>query len=226
VLDFMRQSYTISTIENLARQVVQSMMQYGLETSVQIRSSMGIVNVSSREPMPPLEEELLTRLKDAGRLKEHGARFIANYGDVSMLVKNMPEDADKRGRFRDHLAYLLEGAESRLHAIEIEHRNETGKVHMEQLMVESKSALDEIKTMQQEQKQIAMRIMDQTKMDLEEAFMSWGLTEDQEQHLMRVVDDGVEKSLNNFEVGVKIDRKMEAIVDKMQRFSDDQNQEA
>lgn len=208
VLDFMRRSFAVGNIEELGRLVVEATTNYGLENSVQIRASREIVNASSKEPMPPLEQELLHRLKDAGRLRESGARFIANFGDISLLIKNMPEDEDKRGRLRDHLAVLLEGAEVRLRVLEMEQE-------LAQVVKDSNRALLEIGDMQNTQKQAAMQIMDDVMKQLEESFFGLGLTEEQENMLLHVVQSGVDRSLENFEQGLNIDEQLHAIVGRL-----------
>ncbi len=212
VVNFMKSSFSVTCIEELAQLVVEATSNYGLESSVQLRTAAGAVNASSKEPIPPLEQELLSKLKDVGRLKECGARFIGNFGGVTQLIKNMPEDEEKRGRLRDHLALLLEGAEARLQALELQQQ-------LAQLVADSNQTLQDIETMQQQQKQASMQIMDGVMKELEESFMSYGLTEDQEALLLKVVQDGVDKSLTNFEQGMIIDEKMRNIIRSLERFS-------
>lgn len=212
VVDFMRRSFTVQSIEDLARLAVEATANYGLENSVQIRSSMGTVNASTADPMPPLEIELMSRLKDAGRLKTSGARLIANFGNVSMLIKNMPDDEDKSGRLRDHLAILLEGAEIRLKALEMVQQ-------LAELVADSNQALQEIGCQQKQQKEAAMQIMDDVMKELEASFLRYGLTEEQEQRLLGVVKTGVDKSLDNFEQGLKLDEQLRSIIDRLEQFS-------
>lgn len=211
VLEFMRRSFAVSSIEELARLVVESTRSYGLENSVQLRSPYQTINFSSSDPMPPLEKELLFRLKDTGRIKESGTRFIANFGNLSQLVKNMPEDEDLRGRLRDHLALLLEGAAARLTVLEMNQE-------LLKLAESSKKALLDIQTMQKEQKEKAMQIMDNVMHNLEGTFLSYGLSEDQEEKLFNIVQAGVNESLDNFEKGIQIDEHMQAIISRLVNF--------
>ncbi|VAW76721.1 hypothetical protein MNBD_GAMMA14-1728, partial [hydrothermal vent metagenome] len=216
VLDFMRRSFTVGSVGELARLIVEATANYGLENSVQLRVSRDLVNASTTDPMPPLEQELLLRLKDAGRLREKGANIVANFGGITQLIKNMPEDEDKRGRLRDHLAILLEGAEARLWTLKMDQE-------LAQLVEESNQALQDIQAMQKKQKQTAMQIMDDVQKDLEESFLSYGLTEDQEALLLGVVRTGVDKSLDNFEQGLKIDDQLRTIIDRLVKFSEEGN---
>lgn len=212
-VDFMRRSFLVKNIKELAELAAECTGNYGLDNSVQIRTAREIVNASSQGSVSALEEELMLRLKDAGRLRESGARFIANFGDVSMLIKNMPEDdVDKRGRLRDHLAILLEGAEARARALQMDEE-------LSHLVVDSQRALHDIQGMQKAQKEAAMKIMDDVMKNLEESFLSYGLTEDQEKILSSIVQTGVDKSLENFEQGLKLDERMQEIVQRLEEFA-------
>ncbi|MDH5182737.1 MAG: response regulator [Gammaproteobacteria bacterium] len=212
VIDFMRRSFEVENIDELASLIVEAIGNFGTENSVQIRSKFGAVNHSSRNPISPLEIELLDRLQDQSRILELGKRAIFNFGDISLLIINMPDDSDKRGRLRDHFAILLEAAESRVSSLV---KDQT----LSLLLQQSNEALEAIKTMQSVQKKEGVEIMDGVLRDLEAAFLSYGLTEEQEEILMAVVQTGVDKSLNNFEQGLMIDEKLSKLIEGLRSIS-------
>ncbi len=221
VLEFLRHSFTITNIADLAQQVVEAMSRYSLQSSVQIRSTIGLININNSGPASPLEQELLTRLSNQGRIMAHGARLILNFGDVSLLIKNMPlDDPDKCGRIRDNVAILAEGIESKLKALEVEQRNIESKNRLQQLVFDSNSALQEIEKIQQRQKEKNMQIMDTVMQQMEASFLSLGLTEEQEVNLHDIVQSGVDRSLNNFEAGIEIDRRLHKIIRNLQSMAD------
>ncbi len=221
VLEFLRHSFTITNIADLAQQVVEAMSRYSLQSSVQIRSTIGLININNSGPASPLEQELLTRLSNQGRIMAHGARLILNFGDVSLLIKNMPlDDPDKCGRIRDNVAILAEGIESKLKALEVEQRNIESKNRLQQLVFDSNSALQEIEKIQQRQKEKNMQIMDTVMQQMEASFLSLGLTEEQEVNLHDIVQSGVDRSLNNFEAGIEIDRRLQKIIQNLQSMAD------
>lgn len=221
VLEFLRHSFTITSIAELAQQVVESIARYSLQSSVQLRSTIEPISINNSGPASPLEQELLSRLQDQGRIMEHGARLILNFGGVSLLIKNMPlDDPDQCGRIRDNVALLAEGAESKLKALEMEQRNIESKNRLQQLVFDSNSALQEIEKIQQKQKEKNMQIMDTVMQQMEASFLSLGLTEEQEVDLHNIVQSGVDKSLNNFEAGIEIDRRLQQIIQNLQSMAD------
>ena len=57
-----------------------------------------------------LEAHLLDELKDVGRYYDFGKRSVMNYENVSLLVKNMPiEDERRYGAIKDNIFSLLQG---------------------------------------------------------------------------------------------------------------------
>jgi len=170
VLEFFRQSFSADNPENLGRMIVASISQYELECIVQMYSNPNAIHLGSREPIPPLEKELLERLKDGGRIIEYKQRAIFNFSNVSLLIKCMPEDQDKRGRLRDHIAILLEGAESKLTELNM-------KQNLAQLVLDSNEILQDIQHAQEKHKEASMQMMDEMLKNLEVSFLSegWGM---------------------------------------------------
>lgn len=212
VLEFLRSSYAITDIVELAYLIVDSVAKYDLKCSVQLRTFDNTIHYGTRAPLPPLEEELLKRLKDEGRIIEQGKRAIFNFGGVSVLIKNMPEDEDKRGRLRDHLAILFEGADAKLESLVLHQQ-------LNDLVRKSKDTLKIIEVEQIAHKTQSQSIMDAMLQKLEASFLNWGLNEDQETVLIQVVQDGVDESLEHFESGLSIDEKMSEIFSHLERIS-------
>ncbi len=211
VLDFMRRSFSANNTKDLAALIVESTAGFDLENSVQVRSNEKIVNHGTREPMPPLEIELLERLKNHDRIVSLGKRTIFNYGEISLLVKNMPEDDEKRGRLRDHLAILAEGAEHRLAAIE-------ASQNMVYLVEDSNKTLKDIQAVQAIQKEKGLEIMDEVLRGIEASFMTLGLTDEQEELTLEIINTGVEESIKNLENGMIIDQKFQEIISSLMSF--------
>ncbi|MBT5230204.1 MAG: response regulator [Methylococcales bacterium] len=211
VLDFMHKSFEVETVHALAKHIINSVKKYDLEVSVQIRSTTETINASSTEPMPSLEKEFLFRVKESGRLREKGEYFIANFGCITLMIKNMPLE-ERRGRLRDHLAILLDGAEARLNALEVDQ-------NLGVIINESKQSLHAFGKKQKDQKQAAVKINDDILKQLEHSFLSYGMTEEQEDMLLNIVKSGIDKSLDNFEMGVGLDDELNSIIHTLESLT-------
>jgi CheY-like chemotaxis protein len=220
VLEFLRQSFTVTDPHRLSELIIAAMEQYSLDCNVQIRSSIRLIDTGSNGPNSPLSSELLLRLHNQGRIFEHGKRLVMNFGAISILIKNMPvDDEDKRGRLRDNIAILLEGADAKLGALEIEHQDQLLRQQLQNLVDDSKAALQDIEQLQQMQKETSIKIMDKLLQDLETSFFKMGLTEEQEETLLNLTRNGIERALENRDAGAELDAQLRKITENLQRFA-------
>ena len=212
VLSFMRQCMETKSFEELAELVVSSTENYDLLNGVYIRNPWESVLRCSHEPMPPLEKELLCKLNNSCRILQRGPRLILNFDCISQFIRNMPEDEDKAGRLRDHLALILEGANSRCKALIMEREVNDALEH-------SKQALRQGYQQQSIHKERYIKIMDDIVSQIDQVFMSYGLTEEQEEALINVVQNGVNKAIDNFEKGLKLDTQLQQIINRLEIIS-------
>lgn len=213
LMDFMRRSFMIDDVDSLGDLVVESFGDFGVESTVQIRSSVGEKNYSSKGLISPLEMELLDRMKESGAIPETEERLIANFGSFSILIKNMPDDVCKNNHLRDLMGVLLEAAEAKLKSLEIERG-------LSQVTVESNAVMKKIKSAHEHQKEIVVSIMDKTTADLEASISQFGLTGVQLEAMMKIVQDGVGHSLDEFEEFLKADKELENVVARINSVSE------
>jgi DNA-binding response OmpR family regulator len=212
ILDFMRNSFSVKSHTELARLLVNAASQYGLQGTAQIRGSRELITLSRSGPSSPLEEEFITRLSQGGRIIESNQRLVCNYDNVSLLIKDMPVDQEKRGRFRDNLAIILEGAESRFKALELELR-------MSRIVESANTTLKEISQVQEEHKYDYIRIMDDITDQMHLKFSSCGLPDDVEGELFNLIQQGIDESVKNYEEGLEINRLLGKITDRLGTIS-------
>lgn len=212
VIEFLRESFKVSSIEELAQLMVDKMAKYDLASSAQIRAPWEIINAGTVNPIPPLEAELMFKLKDDARVNTFGKRLLLNYGQVTLLIKNLPDDEAKVGRLRDHLALVVEGASERYKTLAISQE-------LEAILSDSMSALDNIQYGLAEQKSQFVAIMDKVRLDVQASFLSYGLTDDQENLLVDIVNRAEDETLQTLEKGQAVDDEFATIVNRLKAFS-------
>lgn len=216
VLEFMKQSYSAHTFSMVAEQLVAALANYQLDSTVQIHITGEIYQHSTRNPIPPLESELLIRLRHSGKILEKESRLIMNGDNISLFVKNMPhQDSEQYGRYRDNIAMLIDSAASRLHALYIEQENQHRKQMLEKLMSDTEAKLHQIRQTQRHLKENYLTSIRNILSDLEEPFLSWGLSEEQEQKLTDAINLSETKALELFEQGVEIDEMHSMIRERL-----------
>ncbi|PCJ19716.1 MAG: hypothetical protein COB04_05250 [Gammaproteobacteria bacterium] len=212
IINFLGRSTKANSYETLADFVLEATNSYGLIATIQIRTPNKIINQSMINPIPPLESDLLFQLKEGGIFMELGERFVGNFGNVSLLIKNMPKDSAKHDRFRDHLCVLLEGAASKAHSIDVEMQL------LEQIQYSNK-ILIEVQGMQAQYKEATVQIMDDVLEGIEESFVNFGLTDEQETQLLSLVQAGVNKSIENHKHGLRVEERLSDIITNLDKFT-------
>lgn len=121
VMQFMKSCFGCKSQRDLAEAILRAVRQYGLDSIVQIRSQYNLISRSLEGQCTPLEESVLANVSVGGRIVDLKQRTAINYPRVSLIVRNMPLDEEERyGRLKDHLSMLLEGADARVLALDMD----------------------------------------------------------------------------------------------------------
>jgi len=211
VLQFLRQSFSCQSYDEVATQVIEAMNEYGLNSILQIRGRFETVHLGDQGGVSSLEEELLTRMEQQTRIFDFGCRTAFNYPKISLLIKNMPmDDADMYGRIKDNVALLVEGADARLTALDESLTLDRQRQALRKMMERSEDVLMSFKMQYGENKEKNMKVMDGLSASIEKSFMFLGLTEEQEETMLNALQEAVEKSLALYEEGFEIEKELEA----------------
>ncbi len=212
VLDFLRNMSTAGKTSVLAETISKYISKFNLLNSVVIKSSDEIHAEGTTQPVPPLEKELLLRHPKGERFKEFGERAIIKFGAVSVLIKNMPLDEDKRGRLRDHLAIMVGSADNKVTSLSVDKQ-------LSRLTIDANKMLDKISTRQEGHRKQGQRILGKILGELRDAFNYWELSETQEERLINLVSEGMEKSQSHLEEGFEIDNDIRDIISRLEAVS-------
>ena len=155
-----------------------------------------------------LEKTLLSNGKDAERIVTLGKRALYNAPRVSLLIRNMPiEDEGKYGRLADHLATIIVAADSRCTHIELQQQRLSVRNKLLDNVLQI--ADEEVIKVQELFNKFQMNVnkmMSLLHSDIEESLCEFKLSEDQEDHLYRLLELGKREmsDLSEWGVGVEI----------------------
>lgn len=214
IIQFLRDSFSCNSAEELADLILSSLGNYDLQASVQVRSEHGTINVCTAGQVSSLEEELLGRMQyHSEKILEKGRRMFVNFDKVTLLARNMPEDPDLVGRLRDHLMIIAEGANSKLDTLDLlKGSSLKRKSGIAKIIGEVEETLHSFIEQQEEHKKASVSILDRTISKIESSFFSLGLTDEQEEQLLAILNAGAEESLSHFESGIGLDEQVKEIV--------------
>ena len=208
VMAFFRKLPAITEPVQLAQQMVASLQEFDLKSVVRLQINQGDFYLDSDGDPAELTRELLNKAVEADRIIERNNRAVFNFGIISVLIKNMPEDEELRGRYRDTVAMIIEGGSTKL---ELLNRD----TQLASLIQDAQQALSEVDREQLEHKKKVQNLVEHLTDDLERSFLAWELTETQEGVLVDMVNKTIDDSILQFEEGEIIDRKLRRIIDRL-----------
>ncbi|MEW5755025.1 MAG: response regulator [Pseudomonadota bacterium] len=218
VLNFFRACFTTRDPERLAGNIIETMHDYGLKCSVQIRGRQGaITQGESGAILNPLEIELHEKLSATGKIVDFGPRTLISFGEVSLLIKNMPiTDADRYGRIKDNAALIVEGAHACVRGMRAEATVGEQQDALRRLLDDTTIALQHMKQLQTAQKEQSLGIMDELTRNVEKSLHFLALNEQQEFTLLSAIDAASKKSLALHDAGDALEDEMELLIRNIQ----------
>lgn len=183
VLQCLRASFSCHTPDQLAEAIFGALRQYDLNAILEIRLLSGRRSFSSSSGMcTPLEESILKHATTMGRIFQFKDRMAINYPSVTLLLLGglALDDPDRVGRLRDHLAILVEGADARVQAMEVQRQRSAQAEIIVHTVAELGKTLADIERSQAASRVQALEINSNYSRDLTKAFVRLGLSEDQE----------------------------------------------
>ncbi len=194
IQQFMRQSFYLRYIPQLAELVAQSIRQYQLEALVSIQSPAlldgAIQKSSSGQPLSELEISLLSHAKQMDNFFQFSDRMVVKYPSITVLISKLPqEDPDKVGRLRDYLGILIEGASAKVEALEAEHDKEQQNKEMLEVLSSFVQTLEQLQDNQVTNRRRVQEINDGLTQKMIHAFVTLGLTDKQEAIVIDIAEE-------------------------------------
>lgn len=216
VLNFIRASYACADYGQLADALVSACGEYGLSACVRLHGRMGDLTRNRMGNTSTLEQSILRRLVDFGRIVDFSRRIAINYEHVTLMVTDMPrEDVERCGRLRDYLAILAESADARLRAIDDSLEIDSKHRALADLVSQTQSALTDIDRRHRDNKNDTRVIMYTMLATVEQSFAQLGMTTAQEDYLTSILREAVDQVLDLFDQGLAIDDHLSAVKDRL-----------
>ena len=218
-IQFLLEVHQCSNLDELGMRLLQAVNAYGLKASVQLRSEMGTKNMEASGMERELESKLMWELKDDGRYIDFGKRSVMNYEQVSVLVKDMPIDDDKKyGALKDNLFSLLQGADARLKALENVQQVEDQQQMVRSLSVKMQNMMEDIDEGYQGVMKSIADVVENMSDGINEVIMNLALHEEQERALEKVIEYGVQTTNAIFSKGLQLDEDFQNVIKELGVF--------
>lgn len=216
IVRFLQESFLCNDIENLANKAFECTNEYGVTASIVIENpKRGIVVFTDDKIERPLEEAAIKQLRSKGRIYTLGKKMIINGKHASLLIRELPDDEEKVGRLRDHLAVLLDGIDARLVAIELDQQLVSKQQKLSVAIEKTQKEIIAIDNIYRNQQVGVVQELSNIAQNLDEEFMTLGLTDEQEESLVNVVAKAEKNTEELYKKGIELDERFNKIIKQL-----------
>ena len=212
-IQFLVHCHECSNLDELAMLLFRTLSHYQLSCSLQLRSEFEVKNSEENGLAKDLESRLLWELKERGRYVDFGHRCVMNYGQVSLLVKNMPEDEKRFGTIKDNVFALLQGADARVKSIDSSRMLEMERDLMKGMSTKMQDVMEQVDLRYQEVMRRCADLVEDMAVRVDESILFLDLTEDQENTFSNIMQAGVTSISELFNEGIKIDESFRKLIE-------------
>lgn len=219
VLQFLSKSFACKTPGELAAAIIETMLQYELKAAVQLRMGEETLNLGQDGHDVPLEVSVLNHVRQSGRIFQFKSRCVFNYGQVTLLVNNMPvDDADRCGRIRDNGALLAEGADARMQAITAEMLAQQRRAGIEAALPRVQATLDNVQANYRRNSLELTQVMIEFQDALANAYFSLGLTDAQEAQMTAMADAYMQRMVGSQDASLATIGQLEELARSLEKL--------
>ena len=214
IIQFMEAGANCSDFNDLAIQSLEITKGFGLVACFQFHHNGIVFNIGNGCDEGTVEAKMLLEARRRGKVVGAGQRVFFNQEHISMLVKNMPvDDADAAGRLKDNLSVLVNAAENVAKAIALaEEVAEQRRGGVQAAISTAHSELEKVNDMVQHHNRELYEMLDAIRGRFEENLMSLGLTEQQEEYLLNLFEDGFQQLESMKDTEAKIGESLRLVL--------------
>ncbi|UTW48986.1 hypothetical protein [Bacterioplanoides sp. SCSIO 12839] len=208
-VQFLLDCNTCNNLDELGMRLFQALQSYGLNCSLQMRSTHGVKNMEANGMAKAMESVLLEQCKNQGRYVDFGHRSIMNYESVSLLVKNMPiHDEKKYGAIKDNVFSLLQGTHARVVALDNQKNLELEGALVKQMTQKMNQLMKHVDDSYQEVMRQIVDVVETMAEGMDNSVHFLGLDESQEMAIQKIMETGILDTNKIFNSGMTLDREL------------------
>ena len=209
VIHFFQESINCNNMQDLTDLIVKTAEVFELECTVQLRTPWQHFMSYSIDAPENIQLQMFDSLKEMGKIYQIGQKLILNFQEITQIITNMPiEDEDKCGRLRDNLALILDSAIVRmksLHMVE----------ELKKILADTNSAISKFQDSQKNVQNTNVKIIDSMIEEMQDNVSAYGLSEQQENALLLLVENYSDKFFETYDGIMQADQEMSYIVSKL-----------
>lgn len=221
LLYFMQSILAISEVGALQDLVVNVLAQYGLEGCVMLNHMEEAKYFFSDGRIRPIEQDILKEAAThSKKIIEFSGRAIFNGKHSGILIRNMPGDEEMTGRYKDHLAVLIDSLEAKLMQFIADHHEREHYKALKETVESVSKELETIHNTTQEQRTLNSKILGNLVQNVEVSFLKLGLEGTQEEQLLGLITHAEDETDKVYEKGEQSAKIFDRIIVELNQLLD------
>ncbi|MDT9000156.1 response regulator [Paucibacter sp. APW11] len=230
VLEFQRRLNGCADYKALAQALFESLQRFGLEGCVRIQGRGEALLINAKGGCTALESSILEHLHsqtEGARIRPLGPHTSFHFGSVLLFVRDLqlqrPAEMDRAeserlGRAIDNIALLVEGAVTRVAALDSELATRD-LANFRHLVGMTRDALTDISARNKAQSQEVHKLFESLSADVENSFLHLGLTHVQEEHLSGIIKQYMDAVLQTLDQSQEVEQFLGRVINKLGTYA-------
>jgi CheY-like chemotaxis protein len=215
VVQFLHRCQRVDDVDDLVNNVFDCLREFELESSLLIQAEPENRVWFSDGIDRPMENQILESLRGQDRVLSFGTRLAINSDHVTLLVRKLPSGQEEIENLRQQLVIMIEGLDTRLHAMQAEMLFDSRRELLTQVLESTRDKLGEIDEQHKRQTLVASEIATEMGNELEKSMPQLDLTEQQKKALLKIIDSSVSKIKSVHDEDCKLEEQFDVIIDDL-----------
>jgi len=219
VIDFMKAIITVNNIDELILQAKEAFLGYDLSGCIMINHLDAPQFFFTDNFDRPIEKDILKEAHHKGKIISFSGRAIFNSRHAAMLIRKMPENVEKKNRYKEHLLVMIDAIEEKLLNFTHLANEQAHFLKLEDTIHSVAKRLEEVKESNYEQRSLNAKILGELVHSAEESFIHLGLDEKQEGDLRTLLENAERESNLVFDQGKAAEITFDEIVQDLKQLT-------
>jgi len=213
LISFMQSILSVNDLESLNELTKELMTMYGLEGCIMLKNGDSPEYFFSDGRIRPIEQDILQEAAtQSKKIIEFSQRAIINEKNASILIRNMPDDEEMAGRYKDHLAVLIDTLEAKMLQINHEQHEKQHYKALKQTIESVSNELREVNQCSKENRIDNSALLGRLTRNVEKSFLNMGLEGSQEEAIIALIETAETQSDMLYEKGEKSAKTFDRII--------------
>ena len=215
VVKFLSRCQNVNTLDELASNVFDTLREFDLDGSLLILDEPENRIWFSDGIDRPMESQILESLRGQDRVLSFGTRLAINTDHATILVRNLPSQAEKIDRVRENLSILIEGLDTRIRAMQVQQLLDQRRDVLARVLVATRENLARLDELHKQRKKSSADMLSAMGRELQKSLLELNLSARQEAALKNLIDSTAKQFHAGYDESLKIDEQFQGIIDEL-----------